>query len=272
MSRSPVHRMRARWRVSLKPRRLMAKLRVLAPLRPGCTVVIVNWNSLDHLRVSVRAVPRMSPAGTRLIVVDNGSTDGSLDWLRSQKIRTIALPTNMGHGPALDIGFLSASTEFVLALDVDAFPISPRWLDELTVPLVDGTHVVGAHGGAVLGVHVPAGTDDRRDRDFVHPCCLAMRLRRFVQLAHSFMKVPERGLDVGERIAEIERGHLRYLEPTSFTGPGFLGTVFGGIVYHNFYSTRYRRESTVNIDGVSAEDARRVWRENVALYLGDLAD
>lgn len=34
-------------------------------------------------------------------------------------------------------------------------------------------------------------------------------------------------------------GPLHFLEVTSRFGPGDVGTVFGGVVYHNFYSTRF---------------------------------
>ena len=63
----------------------------------------------------------------------------------------MTLDTNVGHGPALDLGWLRARTQTVVALDVDAFPIS----DSVAVTPDDTArrgwrHVVGAHGGEVL--------------------------------------------------------------------------------------------------------------------------
>src|SRR5690349_196119 len=48
--------------------------RRIGSLRPGAaTIVTVNWNSWAHLEVLIELVSRRSPAGTEIIVVDNGS-------------------------------------------------------------------------------------------------------------------------------------------------------------------------------------------------------
>ena len=155
-------------------------LRVLAAarLRLGriaareSTVVIVNWNSRDFLDVTLRAVELYSPRSTRILVVDNHSSDGSRSLVESYPcVKWLSLPRNVGHELALDIGFLLSRTEFVIALDVDAFPISAQWIDRLVGPLQDGYCVSGAH----------------LRNGFVHPCCLAMRLERFVSRKHTFL-------------------------------------------------------------------------------------
>lgn len=261
-----LHRLRDRSIVATKPRRVWALLRVRLPLRSGWTVVIVSWNSLELVQVSVGALKRFSPAA-RIIIVDNGSVDGSVSWLRGQSgVKVVALATNVGHGPALDIGFLAARTTYVAALDVDAFPLSGDWLPELERRLVAGARVAGAHGGEVLDAYaIEEVPPEWRGRDFVHPCCLAMATRRFVMLGRTFRKAT--GLDAGEQISMAERPHLSYLEPTSVVGPGVLGTVFGEMVYHNFYGTRHRKEGTVTVDGVTADMARQVWGQSVTRYL-----
>ena len=104
----------------------------------------------------------------------------------------------MGHGAALDLGWLRARTSVVVALDVDAFPISDQWLSRLTTPLDEGATVVGAHGGEVLDRLSRDVPPEWRGRDFVHPCCLAMRLRDFVARDHSFRADRSSGRDPGE--------------------------------------------------------------------------
>jgi glycosyltransferase involved in cell wall biosynthesis len=217
----------------------------------------VNWNSLEYLRTAIAAVRHFSPPSTRIIVVDNASGDGSDHWLSAAGITTISLPRNVGHGPALDLGFFRARTRYVIALDVDAFPISDRWIDELRARLEGGATVAGAHGGRVLDTpFVPAGWERR---DFVHPCCLAMRLRRFVFRRRTFRRDAQRRKDPGELLSDAERPKLSYLEPTSHLGPGVLGTVFGELVYHNFYAVRHLRQGAAVINGVTREDAVRTW-------------
>lgn len=150
-------------------------------------------------------------------------------------MRTIPLPRNLGHEMALDIGALMSRREFIISLDVDAFPLSDQWLDILLDPLCDGSVDVS-------GVHVRG--------NFVHPCCLAMRLDRFVAMGHTFM--PRRSgqwaetaddpdaeaWDTGWLISLKEpRRHL--IERTQVRGPGNIGMVWEPVVYHNFYSTRF---------------------------------
>ena len=158
------------------------------------------------MRTAVSAMRWFSPAATRILVVDNGSTDGSRAWLAGREdVRVLRLPTNLGHEVAQDLGFLSARTEFVISLDVDAFPISDRWLDELVTPLEAGESVSGAH--------VKGG--------FVHPCCLAMRHRDFVERNHTFVAASRRPLGrIGRRGRCRGMGHrLEHLAARDAASP-----------------------------------------------------
>jgi glycosyltransferase involved in cell wall biosynthesis len=247
-------------------RALLPALRVrarrrLGLLRPGgVTVVTVNWNSWGHLGVLLDVVRRRSPGDTRILVVDNGSRDGSRERLRARTdVSAVLLPANAGHEVALDLGVLLCETEYAVALDVDAFPLHDRWLSELLRPLDTGAHIAGA----------------RLNREYVHPCCWAMRTERFITRGHSFRsnyRPREHGRDasgdVGEEMSAREAPRLKYLEVTSQRGPGDVGTVFGGTVYHNFYATRFRATSERTLDvNVAADDAERAWEEALRRYV-----
>jgi glycosyltransferase involved in cell wall biosynthesis len=229
---------------------------------PGTvTVVTVNWNSLRFLRVCLDAVRRHSPPDLRILVVDNNSRDGSRAYLRARSdVSRLLLPINLRHGPALDIGFLRSRSEFVVALDVDAFPLRPDWLDRLLEPL--------SHGYRVSGVC-------SYRREFAHPSCLAMRRRDFVKARHSFRarwttdrsRLGGAAWDTGELISMRERGRVHLIRPTSVRGPGMIGTVFGDVVYHNFYATRPPKPGR-DIPGIEHSDAMRAWDEATEAYLG----
>lgn len=247
------------WRVAVPLLRARARRR-LPRLEPGATTVVtVNWSSWDHLAVLIDLVTRRSPAGTRILVVDNGSEDGSRQRLHDERrASAVLLPLNVGHELALDVGVLLCETEYVVALDVDAFPLHERWLEQLLAPLGEGANVSGA----------------RLNRSYVHPCCWAMRTARFVEQGHSFRaryRPREGGRDasgdVGEEISAREAPKLRFLEVTSQRGPGDVGTIFGGIVYHNFYATRFEATSEPTLDEVVArDDPARAWREALERY------
>lgn len=255
---------------TLKSRQLRTVLRAanrLRPDRPGATVITVTWDSLDYLAVALHAVHRFSP-DAHVLVVDNASTDGTSAFLRAAPgARSVRLPVNIGHGPAMDIGFLLARTELLIALDVDAFPLSHGWVDELAAPLRAGRTVAGVHMGG----------------GYAHPACLAMRRKQFLAGGHTFSGnfsflrgTGTRGVDswdVGERISMREgadRVHL--IEATEVRGPGAVGMTFGAVAYHNAYATRHRAEpgSEAGLDGarVMAQDARSAWAEATRRHLG----
>jgi glycosyltransferase involved in cell wall biosynthesis len=232
------------------------------------TVVVVSWNSLPFLKVTLDAVRRLSPSSTRILVVDNGSRDGSRPYLkRREDVQSLLLPANLGHETAMDLGFLRARTEFVVALDVDAFPITSDWLSQLIRPLRDGYRVSGAH-------HL---------RFYVHPCCMAMRLKDFVHGDHTFLarrsghfkrsleQTEVTGWDTGELISLKESPALYFFDRTEVRGPGALGTVFGDLVYHNFYSTRHLLEADpdkATLDDISRREALDAWSDSTRRYLG----
>jgi glycosyltransferase involved in cell wall biosynthesis len=248
------------WRLAVPALRARARRR-LPRLQPGAaTAVAVNWNSWAHLEVLIDTVQRRSPAGTRIIAVDNGSQDESRARLAERpEVKAVKLPMNLGHELAMDLGVLQAETEFVVALDVDAFPLHDDWLDRLLAPLSEGAQVAGA----------------RLNREYVHPCCWAMRTARFVEQGHSFRshyqprtEGRDASGDTGEEISLAEAPNVHFFEITSQRGPGDVGTVFGDLVYHNFYATRFNATSDQTLDGVVAvDDPARAWEEALERYV-----
>jgi Glycosyl transferase family 2 len=240
--------------------RARARRRLPGLRRGETTVVTVNWNSWEQLSVLIDLVTRRSPAATKILVVDNASSDESRRRLkRHPQVSLVRLPVNIGHELALDLGVLVCDTEYVVTLDVDAFPLHDHWLQELLAPLASGANISGA----------------RLNRSYVHPCCWAMRTARFVEQGHSFRsdyRPREAGRDasgdVGEVMSAREAPRLHFFEVSSQRGPGDVGTVFGGLVYHNFYSTRFRATTEQTIDGVAAGEPQHAWQEALRRYAG----
>jgi glycosyltransferase involved in cell wall biosynthesis len=227
--------------------------------RPGVTIVIVNFDGDGFIQVASSAIRRFSPVDVHVLVVDNGSSDASADWLRARNdIDTVFLRRNLGHGPALDLGFHRVRTSHAIALDADAFPISDRWIPALLDPLEDpSAFVVGAETW----------------RPYAHPCALAMRTKDFIDDRCSFRVGTYAGhmRDVGEIISVQHPSGVRLIPATESRGPGFVGSVFGGVVYHNFYGMRFNLEDkgTDVLDGVKRDDVRVVWESAISKYLGD---
>ena len=105
--------------------------------RTGASAVIPNWNGRDLLE---RYLPSVITAmagnpENEIIVVDNGSTDGSADFVRQAfpDVTLVALDRNLGFGGGSNAGFRAAKNDIVVLLNSD-MQVSPDFL----APLLEG--------------------------------------------------------------------------------------------------------------------------------------
>ena len=79
-----------------------------------------------------------SPNRNEVIVVDNGSTDGSVEFLRERfpQVRVIALEKNLGFGGGSNAGFRAAKNDIVVLLNSD-MRVAPDFLAPLLTPFAD---------------------------------------------------------------------------------------------------------------------------------------
>jgi len=85
-------------------------------------VVIVSFNCSKHLAKCLDGLRECSRSfNLRTVVVDNASSDGTVEWLRSvfQDVRTIENSQNVGFAAGCNVGMLSGRAEFVLLLNPD---------------------------------------------------------------------------------------------------------------------------------------------------------
>jgi GT2 family glycosyltransferase len=105
---------------------------------PSVSVIIVNWNRHDLLRACLSSLQQQTFRDFEVIVVDNGSVDGSVELLRSAPfghVRIIENPENRGFCAANNQGIRAARGSFIALLNNDA-EAEPRWLEELLGALV----------------------------------------------------------------------------------------------------------------------------------------
>jgi hypothetical protein len=85
--------------------------------------IIVNWNTRDLLRDCLDSIDQTVDAlSYEIIVVDNASTDGSLDMLSQKypRVKTIANSENRGFGAANNQGFAVMQGKYALLINTDA--------------------------------------------------------------------------------------------------------------------------------------------------------
>ena len=99
---------------------------------PDVSVVIVTWNGREHLDACLTAVAAQQGVTAETILVDNGSTDGTLDHVRAQYswVRLVPLSENRGCAAGTNAGVREARGRFVALLNNDTVP-DPGWLQAL---------------------------------------------------------------------------------------------------------------------------------------------
>lgn len=113
------------------------------------TLVVLTYDGRELLDATLPSVVAQaeSCAGTSVLVVDNGSGDGSAERVRAQwpQVRLLELPRNVGVAAALNRGLERVQTEFVALLNNDV-ELAPGWLESLLEALRGHPEAVAASG------------------------------------------------------------------------------------------------------------------------------
>ncbi len=129
----------------------MSKTESAIPPAACLSVVMPCFNERDTIDQIVASV-LASPQVAELIIVDDGSTDGTREHLASlddHRVRVLLQPHNQGKGAALRRGFAEAQAAYVVVQDAD-LEYDPADYPELLAPLVaDKADVV--YGSRFLG-------------------------------------------------------------------------------------------------------------------------
>ncbi|MGA1839286.1 MAG: glycosyltransferase [bacterium] len=220
---------------------------------PDYAIIMVVHNGCEIVKMSTQRILRHSADyKARLVVVDNASDDGTEEWLKmlAQRgdIDLIKSKRNIGHGPGIELARREICSPYIVTIDSDAFPLSDDWLRQLHARLQDNVKVTGI-------LH---------HRDYIHPSCLMIARKTLDELNLTFLDEKDRAsrLDVAERIScEIKKRGLRIagLECTgakrrgSASEPVYLGSEYGQIVYHQWYTTRAAMAPGRPVDDVPRE-------------------
>jgi len=166
------------------------------------TVVVVNWNGGKFIEKCLAALMAQTVMPQEIILLDNGSTDGSLELAnRFPAVKVIALNHNEGfaRGNNLAIASASKSSDWIALMNPDAFA-EPRWLEELldcarrnptfdvfgskllnaaNPQLLDGACDVYHVSGRVWreGHGKPVAQSGENEREMISPCAAAAMYR-----------------------------------------------------------------------------------------------
>ena len=115
------------------------------------SVIIPTKNPGPRFRNVIASVlVQEAPFPFDVLVVDSGSTDGSLEYVRALndprlRVHTIP-PAEFGHGRTRNLGISMTSGEYAVLITHDALPVDRTWLSKLVAPADADANVAGVFG------------------------------------------------------------------------------------------------------------------------------
>lgn len=219
------------------------------------TVIIPNYNGLKFMEPCFAALEKQTFDGFEILVIDNGSQDGSVEWLKNHRIPAIFLETNTGFSGAVNVGIRAAGTPYVLLLNNDT-EAEPEFVGEM-VKAIERSPEIFAVSSKMVQMHNRELMDDagdmytmlgwayqrgvgqsagryRREREVFSACAGASIYRRdvfgeigyFDEMHFAYLE----DIDVSYR-AKIRGYHIRYC-PTAVVY--HVGSGTSGSKYNSF--------------------------------------
>ena len=115
------------------------------------TIILPAYNEVSVINQVLERIQQLypNPNETEILVIDDGSTDGTAEATASAKVRVIQHPYNKGNGAAIKTGIRAARGDIILMMDSDG-QHNPEEIERLTSPIEEHDYdmVVGARKGA----------------------------------------------------------------------------------------------------------------------------
>ena len=202
------------------------------------TVIIPNYNGIKFIENCMKSLEKETSAEYRICVVDNGSTDGSKEWVKENcpYAQVIELSENTGFCGAVNAGIEACETPYVILLNNDTevaygfvkaleealekeekrFSVSAKMVDLYKKEILDGAgDLYCALGWAFArgkGKNVDGNYE--KEEEIFSACGGAVIYRK----------------EVLDKIGKFDSNHFAYLEDCDL---GYRAQIFG---YRNFYT------------------------------------
>ena len=132
---------------------------------PAVSVVIPAYNRAAQIRLAIDSVLRQSFSDFELLVVDDGSTDGTRDVVRGiadPRLRLIETPRNMGASAARNLGIAEARAPWVAFQDSDDEWLPLKLEKQMARLLAPGAGFVAGYCGMMILGEVDGGAGPGR--------------------------------------------------------------------------------------------------------------
>ena len=203
------------------------------------TVIIPNYNGIKFLDKCINALKLQTYKNFDVLVVDNASKDGSIEWLKENNIESIFLEENLGFAGGVNVGLRKCDSEFVILLNNDT-EVFPDFVEELLKAIKKSKKIFSVNpmmlqmnnkelmddagdGICILGWAFQIGVGEKKrnykkSREIFSACAGASIYRKSVL----------------DKIGYFDELHFAYLEDIDL---GYRARLFG---YKNVYEPRAR--------------------------------
>jgi rhamnosyltransferase len=243
-----------------------------AEARATISIVIRCFNEERGIGRLLSGIAAQTVQPEQVVVVDSGSTDGTLDIARRHgvEIHTID-PAEFSFGRSLNRGIAEARGELVVFASAHVYPVYDTWLDHLTRPFGDPT-VALAYGrqvggpttpyseSQILATWFPAESSVSQDHAFANNANAAIRRSEWAAMPYDEdltgledLDWAAKAMDRGRVIAYVAEAPVVHLHDERFSQT----------------RNRYRREAIAhrrifNDPRMGGLEAARLWLANVA--------
>jgi len=105
-------------------------------LTPAVTILILTWNALPFLPTCLETLFVQDYPHFSVMVLDNDSTDGTPEWVRTHypAVQVVENVRNLGFAAGNNVGLRQVETPFVVLVNPDV-ELAPDWLTQLLAPM-----------------------------------------------------------------------------------------------------------------------------------------
>ena len=123
---------------------------MISQQQPSVSLIVLNWNGQPYLHGCITSLLRQNYPEVEFIVVDNGSTDGSVAYVRGTfpGVEVIETGRNLGFSGGMNVGIAVASGDIVILLNNDII-VEADWLIRL-VECMQSDQRIGIAGSKIF--------------------------------------------------------------------------------------------------------------------------
>ena len=106
----------------------------MTTFQPKVSIIVLNWNGKQYLETCLSSMEKQTCKSIEIILVDNGSSDGSIEFVRNRFPGVVILrhDTNLGFAEGVNSGIRISKGEFIATINNDA-EADENWIKNLVL-------------------------------------------------------------------------------------------------------------------------------------------